>query len=274
VLSVLESPRQRRRLAFASALALLALLVYLGIHFSTPGSEQNASGPNVRGYTAPKTVPFRARDRRAVHRVLAEFIRTAVSRHDLDRAWDVAGPGLREGLTRKEWDRGNIPVTPYPAARHGQGSWSNVEYSYRKDVGLNVLVFPKRGSGYSVASVDVDVVKGRDRRWRVDYWMVTKLHGPGSTAPADAATALSEGPPNVHKLPGKRAHPAGKPVQHGQGARSAAAPAEDATHLGGAWWAIPLGLLSLVVLAPLAAMLAIWIRNRRAAAELERAKRS
>jgi hypothetical protein len=34
--------------------------------------------------------------------------------------------------------------------------------------------------------------------------MINKFHGPGSTAPADSASALGEGPPNVHKLPGKK----------------------------------------------------------------------
>jgi hypothetical protein len=107
-------------------------------------------------------------------------------------------------MTRKEWSSGDIPVTPYPAARHGQGAWDVVNYSYPRKVGLEVLVFPKPGSGYSVATAEVDVVKGRDERWRVDYWMITKFHGPGSAAASDSPSALSEGPPKVHKLPGTR----------------------------------------------------------------------
>ena len=99
---------------------------------------------------------------------------------------------------------GRIPVVPYPVSRHGQGAWSLVQYSYRDEVGLEALLFPLRCSGYSVATVDATVVRGADRRWRVDYWMITKFHGPGSTAPADSASALSEGPPNVHELPGKK----------------------------------------------------------------------
>ena len=99
---------------------------------------------------------------------------------------------------------GEIPIVPYPAAKHGQGSWDLVNYSYRNKVGLEVLLFPKAGSGYSVATAQTEVVRGRDDRWRVDYWMITKFHGPGATAPADSASALGEGPPNVHKLPGKK----------------------------------------------------------------------
>jgi len=65
------------------------------------------------------------------------------------------------------------------------------------------MILPKARSGYSAASVDADVVRGHDGRWRVDYWMITKFHGAGATAPSDSASALQEGPPGVHKLPGK-----------------------------------------------------------------------
>jgi len=65
------------------------------------------------------------------------------------------------------------------------------------------MILPKARSGYSAASVDADVVRGHDGRWRVDYWMITKFHGAGATAPNDSASALQEGPPGVHKLPGK-----------------------------------------------------------------------
>ena len=78
---------------------------------------------------------------------------------------------------------------------------------------LGVLLQVARGTpvrralsaaGYSVATAQAEVVRARDGRWRVDYWMITKFHGPGATAPADSASALGEGPPNVHKLPGKK----------------------------------------------------------------------
>jgi hypothetical protein len=138
-------------------------------------------------------VPFTAEKKREVRKALAQFIGTAVARKDVGSSWDVTGPSLRSGMTQAEWSSGDIPVTPYPAARHGQGAWDVVNYSYPRKVGLEVLVFPKPGSGYSVATAEVDVVKGRDDRWRVDYWMITKFHGPGSAAAADSASALGEG---------------------------------------------------------------------------------
>jgi len=175
VRAFLGSPRRRRRLAFFTvALAVAVPLVFLGVHFSSPGSPGNATGPNVdesRFYRRPKHVPFTAAERRAVRKVLTRFVGTAVARRHVADSWDLAGPTLRSGLTRKDWATGNIPVVPYPVARHGRGSWDVVQYSYRNEVGLEALLFPRRGSGYSVATVDTTLVRGRDGHWRVNYWM-------------------------------------------------------------------------------------------------------
>jgi hypothetical protein len=254
---LLASPRRRRRLiVFSLVVVIGGSLAYLGVHFSSPGSQENANGPSVNEdayYREPEHVPFTAADRHKVKAVLAKFIRTAVTRHDVAASWELAGPALREGFTKREWRRGDIPVVPYPAAAHGQGAWDLVNYSYRNKVGLEVLIFPKPGSGYSIATVDTDLVRGRDGRWRVDYWMITKCHGPGATAPADSPSALSEGPPNVHKLPGKKNKAA--PAVPSTGAKA---------RLGKNWLIVPLALLSLIVVVPLAFGTAVWIRNRRA----------
>jgi hypothetical protein len=255
---LLASPRRRRRLTVLAIAALIGgPLAYLGVHYSTPGSSGNANGPNVNEdayYRQPKHVPFAAADQRAVRKVLADFIRTAVTRRHVAESWDLAGPGLRQGFTKKAWQSGDIPVVPYPAAAHGQGTWDVVDYSYRNKVGLEVLLFPKPGSGYSIATVDTDLVRARGGRWRVDYWMITKFHGPGATAPADSASALSEGPPKVHKLPGKakKEHAVAAPPSTVAKAR-----------LGKVWLMVPIALLSLIVLIPLGFGTAAWLRNRR-----------
>jgi hypothetical protein len=192
---------------FATALVVAVPLAYLGVHFSTPGSAGNANGPYVNNdafYRQPKHVPFTAVNRRAVRKVLARFVSSAVARCDVGASWDLAGPSLREGVSRAQWQKGDIPVVPYPAAKHGQGSWDLVDYSYRNRVGLEVMLFPKPRSGYSVASAQTELVRGRDGRWRVDYWMIAKFHGPGAAGPSESPSTLVEGPPNVHKLPGKK----------------------------------------------------------------------
>ena len=146
-----------------------------------------------------------------MRKTLGRFISTAVARRHVVESWELAGPALRRGLTRARWATGAIPVQPYPVAKHGQGAWSAVQYSYRNKVGLEVLLFPRPGSGYSVATVSADLLRSHDGHWRINNWMLTKFHGPGATAPADSSSALSEGPPQVHTLPGKKAH---RPRQH------------------------------------------------------------
>jgi hypothetical protein len=273
--NVLASPRRRKRWAIVTTLVVVSVpLVFLAVHYTTSGSPGNANGPYVSDsfYREPKHVPFTAEKRRAVSAVLAKFIDGAVSKHDLAGTWDLAGPELRQGLTRQDWLEGQLPLVPFTASKRGQGSWSLVNYSYKNKVGLELLMFPEQRSG-QLATVETDVVRGRDGRWRVNYWMITKLHGPGSAAAADSASAMSEGPPNVHKLPGK-----GKKKAQAAATRREAAdqqpldPTGGVTHLDAKWLLVPVGLLSLTLLTLVGLGLAAWIRNRRAAAAYSRGR--
>jgi hypothetical protein len=255
---IFSSPRWRRRLAPPLVLAALAApLIYLGIHLSDPGNPGNATGPavNVPGYTQPKPAPFTKAKQRAVKKVLREFILTAVDRRDVGRSWEISAPSLREGFTRRQWSRGDLPVVPYPAANRGLGRWSFVEYSYADAVGLEVFLFPKPGSGWSAMTADVELVKGRDGKWRVDYWMPKKFHGPPSLAKATPGA--------------KKAKPAKKaPTHRAVGKRRAAAPTAAATPKPSrAWWIVPIALLALIVLTPIGIGVGSWYRNRRAERE-------
>ena len=187
--------------------------------------------------------------------VLKEFIRTAVAREDPPRSWDLVAPSLRAGFTRRQWDRGDMPVVPYPAANRGLGTWSYVEYSYADTVSLEVFLFPKPESGYSAMTADVELVKSKDGRWLVDYWLPKRFHGP----PALAASA---------KKPGKGKQAGGKIIGKSAGAKAKPhVPVQFTPPKGrarGIWWAVPLGLLSLIFVLPIAITLFFWNQNRRA----------
>jgi len=193
--------------------------------------------------------------------VLKQFIATAVVRHNVSKAWNYAGPSLKEGLTRKQWDKGNLPVIPFPAANKGWGNWSFVQYSYREaqkhTVGLEVYLFPKPNSGWSAMTADVEVVKGKNGRWLVDYWMPKRFHGPPAVSHNTKAKA------GAKKL---RARHAVKTKTHAQAktTQTTEAAGGDATRTRGAWWALPLGILALAILIPLTVGGFIWYRNRRA----------
>jgi hypothetical protein len=248
------SHRRRRHLALLVGLAVVATpLIYLAVHYSTSGNPGNPHGPVVPDYAQPKRSPFTAAERRAVRPVLKRFIGSAVARHDVARAWDVTGPSLRQGITRKEWDKGNIPVVPYPAANRGLGTWSYVEYSYTNAVGLEVFVFPKPGSGWSAMTADVELVKGRDGQWRVDYWLPKKFHGPPSLAKQAKQTTKNA------QATRRRAAPEPAAAQPARASRG--------------WWAIPIGVLSLILLVPATIVLVYWRQGRKAEREYLRSMR-
>ena len=231
-------------------------LAYLGVHFSTGGNPENANGPVVPNYVQPKRSPFTKAEQRAVHPVLAEFIRHAVAGHDPAKAWNVAGPDIRQGTTEAEWAKGQLPVVPYPAADKGLGQWSYVKYSYTNLVGLEVFVFPKPGSGYSAMTADAEVRRNRDGRWQVNYWMPERFHG----------SASASAKPKQAKPLNKVALAASKKKSASQKSAAPAAPNLNRPRISGIWLALPIGILSLIILAPLTLLLVGWFRSRRAAA--------
>lgn len=262
-MKILRSYRWRRRLLlFGLPLLIAAPLIYLGVRLSTPGNPGNANGPTVPNYKAPTHARFTKVEQRAVHGVLAKFIRTAVAREDPASSWQLAAPSMKEGYSRKDWNRGDLPVVPYPALHKGLGQWDYVAYSYKRTVGLEVFLFPKPGSGYSALTADVELVKGRNGQWLVDYWMPKKFHGPPSLAkakPTAKAKAVKAKATPTHRAAGKRRAAPPEPARLGTPKPSRA------------WWIVPIALLSLIVLVPLGILLGSWYRNRRAERDYLRA---
>ncbi|MFL6010759.1 MAG: hypothetical protein ACJ734_03090 [Gaiellaceae bacterium] len=252
------------RIAFVVGVA--APLIFLAVHFSSPGDPGNANGPlvNEPGNAQPKSAPFTKQDQAAVSKVLREFVLTAVDRRDVGRSWEISAPSLRQGLTRKQWTNGELPVVPYPAANRGLGRWSYVEYSYKGTVGLEVFLFPKPGSGWSAMTADAELVKGHDGRWRVDYWMPKKFHGPPALSAAARAKAKEQAAKAeaAAKRSRKAVHKAAPPAPQ----RAATGPPKPSN----LWWTVPIVLLAFIVLAPLGIGVGIWYRNRRAARQWAR----
>lgn len=259
-MSILHSYRWRRRIAFtAVVVGVAAPLIWLGVRYSDPGNPENANGPTVADYAVSKNVPFTPSQRQEVRKVLKQFIGTAVVRHNVAGAWDIAGPTLKEGITRKEWDNGDVPVVPYPALHKGWGRWSFVQYSYQEakkhTVGLEVFLFPKPKSGWSAMTADVEVIKGQNGRWLVDYWMPKRFHGP----PAVVQQAKAK----TGKLREKHAAKT-KAKAKAEAKSTATQTAQDKPLARGAWFALPLALLGTAILIPLIIGGFFWYRSRKA----------
>ena len=88
----------------------------------------------------------------------------------------------RQGYTREEWRSGEIPVVPYPVA---QARWK-LDYTYADAVGLQVLLFPKAGSGMRPNLFLMELKPTGDpahRRWVVDSWTPSGVANPALQAP-------------------------------------------------------------------------------------------
>ena len=248
-MKIWESRRWRRRFVLGTIFAVLVTVGYFAVRTSNPGDPGGATGPEIPDYVQPKNSPFTASEKQAVRRSLKEFISSAVARENPSRAWAVSAPSLKQGISRKAWNKGDLPVAPYPAAKRGLGTWSFVEYSHTDAVMLEVFVFPKPGSGSSAMTADVELLKQPDGRWLVDYWMTKRFHGP----PALAASQLKKAQKETRvksKSSKRRVAVAEEPYRPPQ-----------ASH----WWlALPIAILSLIVIVPLTLGLVYWYRNRKA----------
>ena len=139
---------------------LLIFFRNTGHSFETPLSDKPAQVLHT-----PKTVHVAPADRAEAERTVLEFVRTAVIRRDSGRAWDLATPHMRTGSTRADWERGFLPVPPYPANEF-RDAGTTLEYSYRGILGFDVLVVPKRKTGPQVVyACELHDLHGR---WLVD----------------------------------------------------------------------------------------------------------
>jgi hypothetical protein len=105
--------------------------------------------------------------------VAVRFVQTAVARKNLDEAWDLAGPTVRGGLTRKEWLTGNIPVVPYPLDLLEVAPFK-VDASYRDSALIEIALLPKKNAGIRSQIFFMElkkVGKGAKARWVVDNWV-------------------------------------------------------------------------------------------------------
>lgn len=100
--------------------------------------------------------------------VAGEFILTAVARKDLARSYEITHPDLRQGLSLKEWETGNIPVQFYPADAIDNATFK-IDESHANDAVLEVALIPKAGETIKpqIFYIGLKKVEGN---WLVDYW--------------------------------------------------------------------------------------------------------
>jgi hypothetical protein len=165
----LGSPRTQRLLLWVSGFVLAAgVAAVLIVFLRNTGHSEEApfSTVPVQTVTTPKKVPLerQARD------VAGKFILTAVQRKQLPEAWKLVGPGIRQGLTYKQWLTGTIPVVPFldPIKL----APIKVDLSTKNYALLEVILVPVsskvRAQIFMIEVIKVG--KGKHRHWVVNSW--------------------------------------------------------------------------------------------------------
>jgi hypothetical protein len=198
----LSSPRRRRRLGWTLGIVLaISAIVAISVRYSTSGTEDTPVVTDAGETTTPAVATIRVTPavRKQVDRTVQVFVHTAVIRRNLDSAWPLTSPVMRQSVTRSEWTRGDIPVQPFPAAALESADW-RLRYRYERTLGIDVMLQPKQGSGAPVAVYSAELSaagSGPPRRFLVDSWIPQATLGAasgGSRPGGGARTETTAGP--------------------------------------------------------------------------------
>jgi hypothetical protein len=185
----LSSPRFRRRLAWiGGATLLVAVVVVASIRIGNTGHSNATPIDHTKKpwvYREPKSMVLTKRDRLDLFRTSASFVRTAVARKRLDDAWNMLGPEMKAGQTRKSWDTGFNNVVPFKA--DGIEAW-DVLYAYDNDVALDLSLFSrgknnKNNWAGKTFTLELKRYVGHPHQWLVASWVPKGIGGGGTLSP-------------------------------------------------------------------------------------------
>jgi len=168
---ILSSPRAQRRLLWISAaIFAIGLIVFL-VTYVGGSSGYHAPISNKPAQIAPKEI--RAKPDPAAFKVARKFIETAPLRKNLDAAYSLVNHDISGGMTKKEWDKGNIAVLPYPAGNTKTAGFQ-VLWSYKTQLMLVVDLVAARGTDVRPhLPFFLGLVRAGNKpngRWLVNYW--------------------------------------------------------------------------------------------------------
>jgi len=162
------SARTQRQVSLVSALVLISGVVAFTVaYLGDTGTSQETplSDAPAQVFTPRKQIPLEKEARR----VAGRFILTAVARENLGESYELAHPELRQGLTKRQWLTGNIPVVYYPAKAIETATFK-VDESYANEAILEVALLPKESAKVKPQIFFIGLKKAGNR-WRVNYWV-------------------------------------------------------------------------------------------------------
>lgn len=177
-----------------------------------------------------------ATERRQLVSSVVLFVTTAVARNHLERSWAIVDPSFRQGLTRRQWITGNIPVVPFPAAAVGPLRIASVVGAKAM---VELVLLPGRSSHLPRKTFFIEL---REQKWQQRPWFVSSWTPEG--------------------------------ISYSLVSRKPVSPARLANHtLSALWIGVPMGiLLAGVLLLPAGVFLRDAYLTRQAEAEARRSR--
>jgi hypothetical protein len=165
--------------AVFTAVAVIVLIAGLVIFVSSRdgGKVAAGAGPAVAPTKTPEQLygPEITMPKSAL-RTAQTFIQTAVLRHDVAASWALVTPHVRAGLTRAQWNTGNIPVVPYPRETCGSAKFK-IDRHRQRDILLEVLLTSHK---LGVAPIDdfLELVPSGHGGWLVQNFTPRGINPP------------------------------------------------------------------------------------------------
>jgi hypothetical protein len=189
--SILSSPRRRRRLAWLGGtlgvVAVVAVVIAVvpnhggpakGVRVApqAPAFGETTQRPTVGQEESPAEIRARQNAERTVRSLAVTFVDDLLRRHDLPRAYALLSPDLQQGASLHDWQTGRF----LPLSATGSGGSLTIAFSGATTVGVvseigNNVLFAMR----------FDKTKGR--------WLIGYLHQGHSSSRVDAANYAPAG---------------------------------------------------------------------------------
>jgi hypothetical protein len=161
---------------FSSAVFAVGLIAFVG-GFVLRGSPGAHSPISKKAAQSPQKL-VKAPPSKEALKVARQFLETAPLRKNLDQAYDLVGPALKAGITRKEWNAGNTRIIDYPA-RNAKTTALIVDWSYKTEMMLEVDLVKRHGAGPQIRP-HLGFYLGLERKggkpngqWQVTTWIPT-----------------------------------------------------------------------------------------------------
>ena len=171
-------------------------------------------------------------DRAAINQTLDAFVNSAIKRKNVSASYDLVTPNMRYGVTRADWNTGDLPVYPFPAVGKRFHNWT-VDFVKPNHIGVELMLSSRKSDSIQYFG-EMRKLHGR---WLVDSFSPSATFGGGAVAgPHDYAAGATGG---------------------GGGGNG------GITQIGSDWIALPVILLAGGVLLLLGWLVYVFVRNRR-----------